>query len=557
MKNSLLFLIAFLFSSISFAQPVLTFTQALTGLSSPVDIVSANDGTGRVFIVQRGGTVRVYNSSLTLLNSNFLTISTNIVSGGEQGLLSLAFHPDYENNRYFFVYYTNAASGINIDRFQTLSSNPNQADAATRTNIMTIPKPLIFGTLFSNHNGGKLNFGADGHLYFGLGDAGSGGDPENNSQNGNSYWGKMLRINVDNFTTAPFYTVPADNPFVGNAAVLDEIFSLGLRNPWRWSFDRQTGNLWISDVGQDQREEITMSTLSQARGGNYGWRCYEGTLAFNTTGCLPYSSYLPPSYEYPRNSMTGGLSVTGGYVYRGTVFPAMRGFHICADYISNNAFITNSTTMSTTIQAGLPAGISSFGERENGELLAVTLGGTLFNVSTSSVVPIRLISFSGYATSLSNNLFWQVANEIEVATFDIEASTDAVTFGKIATINQTNLSQYSYQHVIANKNLFYRIRFNNRDQTSTFSTVIKLSSVEADKRTVVNYNTGSLNRITLKINLSDLASFQLFNSVGQMVMSKSVYQANQVIDLSTLNKGVYLARVIVNGEQFGEKVMVY
>jgi glucose/arabinose dehydrogenase len=305
-----------------YCQPLITFTPVISsGLVSPVDIVPSKDGTNRIFIVQQGGTIRAYNSSYTLLNNNFLTIASNIATGGEQGLLSMAFHPDYINNRYFFVYYTNAAGGINIDRFQTLLANPNQADPGSRTNIMTIAKT----TSFTNHNGGKLNFGPDGDLYFGLGDSGGSGDPRNLAQRGDSLWGKMIRINVNNFTTPPYYTVPSDNPFVSSSTVLHEIFSLGLRNPWRWSFDHLTGNTWIADVGQSAREEVNVLTAAQANGANYGWRCYEGLLPYNTAACLPTSSYTSPVFDYPHTIATGGFTITGGYVYRGSLHAAMYG----------------------------------------------------------------------------------------------------------------------------------------------------------------------------------------------------------------------------------------
>ena len=239
--------VPFLFSASIFAQPVpvLVYSPVVTsGLSSPVDVVNAGDGSNRLFVVQQGGQVRIVSGG-ALLPGNFLDIPDSISGGGERGLLSIAFHPNYESNRYFFVYYTNTAGDLRITRFQTQAGNPNAADESTGVVILTIPHPT-----YSNHNGGKLNFGADGHLYFATGDGGSGGDPDNNSQNGNSLLGKMIRINVDNFTTPPYYTIPADNPYVTNPSVRDEIFAMGLRNPWRWSFDKETNDMWIADVGQ-------------------------------------------------------------------------------------------------------------------------------------------------------------------------------------------------------------------------------------------------------------------------------------------------------------------
>jgi glucose/arabinose dehydrogenase len=189
------------------------------------------------------------------------------------------FHPDYRNNRYFFVYYTNASGDITVTRFQTSATDPNVADLTTGVRLINIPKP------FSNHNGGTLLFGPDGKLYFGTGDGGSGGDPNNFAQNGNSLLGKLIRLDVDNFSTPPYYSIPADNPFVTDPNVRDEIFALGLRNPFRWSFDRQNGDFWIADVGQNAWEEVNQVPFANASGINYGWRCYEGDNTYNATGC--------------------------------------------------------------------------------------------------------------------------------------------------------------------------------------------------------------------------------------------------------------------------------
>jgi len=283
-----------LFNS-SAAQPVIGFSPFITsGLSAPVDIANAGDGTNRLFIVQQNGVIRIHDGT-SLLPTPFLNISTIITTGGERGLLSLAFHPDYENNRYFFVYYTNLSGDITIARYQADVVNPNTADPLSGVVLMNIPKP------FSNHNGGDLNFGPDGYLYFGTGDGGSGGDPFNFSQTGTSLLGKMIRIDVSNFSTPPYYTIPPDNPYVSDPNVDDHIWALGLRNPWRWSFDRSTGNMWIADVGQSALEEINFRTAGATGGINYGWRCYEGNQAYNTTGCLPQSNLIQPIFVYPHS----------------------------------------------------------------------------------------------------------------------------------------------------------------------------------------------------------------------------------------------------------------
>jgi glucose/arabinose dehydrogenase len=310
-------------------QPVINYNTIITSLSQPVDIVNAGDGTNRIFVVEQGSSgsaaIKVYSSTYVSLGT-FLTV-TGISTGGEQGLLSMAFHPDYETNGFFWVYYTNSAGNLEVSRYKVSAGNVNQADAGSKQVVITIPHPGQ-----TNHNGAKLNFGADGFLYFATGDGGGGGDPNNNAQNGNSLLGKMLRINVSTGNTAPFYTVPNDNPFVTNANVLDEIWALGLRNPFRWSFDRSNGNMWIGDVGQGAKEEINYRTAAQSAGVNYGWRCYEGSLQYNTSGCLAQNNYVFPVYEYDNLGGSGTpASVVGGFVYRGSTYPSMQGYYYATD----------------------------------------------------------------------------------------------------------------------------------------------------------------------------------------------------------------------------------
>src|SRR5690606_14639701 len=226
------------------------------------------------------------------------------------------------------------SGNIALRRYETVLGNPDLADVTSDQLILTIPHPTN-----SNHNGGKLNFGSDGYLYFGTGDGGGGGDIPNNAQTGNVLLGKMLRIDIDN-PSVPYglYSVPSDNPYLLDAGIDDRIYALGLRNPFRWSFDRANGNIWIGDVGQGAREEINFRSATDAAAGtNYGWRCYEGTLPYNTTGCLPQSSYTSPVFDYPNAG--SGAAVTGGYVYRGSEYPNFYGYYIAADVYSGNLYL--------------------------------------------------------------------------------------------------------------------------------------------------------------------------------------------------------------------------
>ncbi|MBI1782752.1 MAG: PQQ-dependent sugar dehydrogenase [Sphingobacteriales bacterium] len=378
--STLLFISIYCLSCRLHSQPTISFTPIITGLSSPVDIVNAGDGSNRIFVVEQGGTIKVFSSSYTLLGT-FLTV-TGITTGGERGLLSLAFHPDYETNGFFWVYYTNVNGDVEVSRYKVSTGNANVADAASKQVLITITHPT-----YANHNGGKLNFGKDGYLYFGTGDGGSGGDPNNNAQNGNSLLGKMLRINVSTSATASFYTIPPDNPFVNDANVLDEIWALGLRNPFRWSFDRSNGDMWIGDVGQDTREEIDYRSAANSAGTNYGWRCYEGNNAYNTTGCAAASNYVFPVYDYV-NPSSGSASVIGGFVYRGTTYPDMQGYYYASDVYSGNLYKINISNFTTTVQSGVPTLIAGYGETENAELLCVSLNGSAYSVqSTVTAIP--------------------------------------------------------------------------------------------------------------------------------------------------------------------------
>ncbi|PKP18503.1 MAG: cadherin [Bacteroidetes bacterium HGW-Bacteroidetes-23] len=345
-----------LFASSVFSQTIGLQTFA-SGFSSPVAIVNAGDD--RLFVVQRGGLIRIVNTNGTINTTPFLSLTSIITAGGERGLLGLAFHPDYATNGRFYVNYTRSGDGATVIAKYTVSTtDPNIANPASAEVLLTIAQP------FSNHNGGSLNFGPDGYLYIGMGDGGSGGDPDNYGQNLSSLLGKMLRIDVNGETG---YAIPADNPYVGIAGE-DEIWAVGVRNPWKFSFDRLTGDIWIADVGQNAREEINKAASTEA-GLNYGWRCYEGNSAYNTSGCGDASNYTFPIAQYTHAS-TGGCSLTGGYVYTGTTYPNLQNKYVFADYCSNKiGYLPTSggtITWSTNTFSGY--NISSFGQDVNGEL---------------------------------------------------------------------------------------------------------------------------------------------------------------------------------------------
>jgi glucose/arabinose dehydrogenase len=532
-----------LFSSTVHAQPVLGFTPLAAGLSSPVDVVNAADGTNRMFIVERGGTIKAYDASFNLLG-NFLTV-TGITSGGERGLLSLAFHPDYENNRYFFVYYTNAAGDVEIARYRTPAGTPNVADPASKTIIMTILKT----TGESNHNGGKLNFGPDGQLYFAPGDGGGAGDPNNLAQRKDRLLGKMVRINVNNFTTPPYYTVPADNPSALSTDTLPEIYAFGLRNPWRWSFDRSTGDMWIADVGQGVWEEINF-TAAGDDSLNYGWHCYEGTANYSSNPACPVTTkYTTPIFQYPHNNATGGFAVTGGYVYRGTQFPSLVGYYVCADYISDNVWLIrpNGSGWQVIQQSGLPGAIAAFGETEAGEMVALSLdAGTVYSVAVSGSLPVTLISFTAKAQPGYTELQWKTTREIDVQKYTVEYSTDGVQWlkaGDVAPLTGQATPEYYFKHSIeVNGRLFYRLDMIDRDGSHAYSRIITTNALAGQGNELKLFPAvNSYGQLQVQLN-EPFASLQVINMYGQKLITRNLQNQSGIFRLNTsgFSKGTYI-----------------
>lgn len=377
-----------------------------TGLASPVGLY--NCGDERLFILEQNESdIEMITTSGQYIGK-FLDLTGITSTGGERGLLGLAFHPNYSTNGYFYVNYTNTAGNTVISRYQ-VSSNPNVANAASGSIIMTINQP------FSNHNGGHIAFGPDGYLYIGMGDGGSGGDPQNYAQNKLSLLGKMLRIDVDNGSP---YSVPASNPFVGNSQYLPEIWALGLRNPWKFSFDRQTGDMWIGDVGQNAQEEINMEPAGDAGGSNWGWRCYEGNASFNTSGCQAQNTYDAPVRTYS-HSGDGFCSITGGYIHRGTQQPALNGIYFLGDYCSSGLFAlrpNGSGGYTSTNMANTGGGVSAFGEDFNGELYVVKHNGTILKINdTCPFYPTISSNGEGSLDADTGTQYWWYQNDVIIS----------------------------------------------------------------------------------------------------------------------------------------------
>ena len=362
---------------------MISLEQYVTGLSSPTDI--ANAGDDRLFVVERRGKVKIIDKDGNLLETPFIDIDdmvSNASNQDERGMLGIAFHPDYANNGFFYLNHTDNDDHTNVVRYQVDPNNPNIANPDSRELIIKIEQP------YWNHNGGGINFGPDGYLYIGMGDGGSSNDPQNFAQNKQSLLGKMLRLDVDNGLP---YTIPSDNPFVGDDTTLDEIWALGMRNPWRFSFDKLTGDLWIGDVGQGDFEEVDFEAAGDAGGRNYGWRCYEGTEFTNNNSMADCNEeYTGPVFEFAHQGFSGPCSITGGYVYRGAKYPDLVGQYICTDYCSGDFYTVVSDGNGGWIGeevVELNFGISTFGEDIDGELYVATLtSGIIYNVKGTEVV---------------------------------------------------------------------------------------------------------------------------------------------------------------------------
>jgi glucose/arabinose dehydrogenase len=358
---------------------------SLPTFSLPIDVRHAGDGTNRLFVAQQRGMIYVFQNSPTVSTRRvFIDLSDRVSqSGSETGLLGLAFHPNYATNGFFFVNYTSSISGSlrsYIDRYQVSATNPDSAVRSSQFQILSLAQP------YSNHNGGSIAFGPDGFLYLGFGDGGSGNDPGNRAQNRAELLGKILRIDVDRTTVTTNYAIPSTNPFFGNTqGWREEIFAYGLRNPWKFSFDAQTGDIWCGDVGQDTREEIDIITI----GGNFGWRLMEGFICTPgvNPGCADTAGLIRPVWDYPNAG--SDISVTGGYVYRGAAIPSVQGKYFCADYGSGKIWmLTRTGPNSATAQlvSDEAYSISSFGVDQTNELylLSYSSAGRLYKLNGPS-----------------------------------------------------------------------------------------------------------------------------------------------------------------------------
>lgn len=429
--------------------PVVLATEVASGFIRPVDIQHSGDGSGRLFILEKPGKINIIKEG-KLLPTPFLDIESKVNdSGNEEGLLGMAFPPHFATDLepHFYLSYTGRRGSI-VSRFKVDATNPDLAINTSEEIIITQSQP------FSNHNGGQIQFGQDGYLYVGLGDGGSGNDPGDRAQDRDTYLGKILRIDVE---SAPDpgkkYAIPTDNPFINNDSTKDEIWALGLRNPWRFSFDRQTGDLWIADVGQVALEEINFQPASSRGGENYGWRYFEGTKQHITSGVIP-NSPIAPIHQYGRNS---GRSITGGYVYRGAKYPRMKGVYFYIDYHADTFIGIQPDGEGDWITQPLLSGytnVTTFGEDEEGELYFATDSSSSTRNRVFMISDIRdenYLKILSVEVESDGRLSFTFGSEIGES-YQLQASKDLAEWKDLGLPQQANSHIHVFTEVLGNRN---------------------------------------------------------------------------------------------------------
>jgi len=552
------------------AQPVIVFENPVSGFTSPVDLTGAGDGSNRLFIVEQAGRIKIYDQTANqTLSASFLDIVSRVRSGGERGLLGVAFHPNFATNGYFYVNYTTRArnglaNGTTVIARYTVAPGGDDADEDSEQVLLTINQP------YSNHNAGDLAFGPDGYLYIPVGDGGSGGDPQDFSQNNRSFLGKMLRIDVDNPSGGNNYGIPDDNPFqaVGDT-IPDEIYATGLRNPWRISFDRLTGDLWIGDVGQNAREEVNFQAANTPGGQNYGWDCREGFINYvnSSVRCDDPLTLTEPVFDYEHDFATGGFSLTGGFVYRGSA-PDLRGYYVCIDFSSSRLFMYQRATNTLLRQSNGIGNVSTFGEDDNGELYIVGLGGTFHRVTTQQSLPVELIDWAAAPRGKAVELTWSTAAETGAADFVIERSADGDSFSPLVSLpaNGSPGSTTNYAHTdtepLAGRS-YYRLMQRDFDGRSTIYEVksVLLPGSE-NTEPVVSPNPASTEFYVEipELKADGLVTLRMFSPDGRLVFTReqtvAAGAARLAYPLPALPTGVYQLLITFDGKQYSAPLQV-
>ena len=534
--------------SLEDAFPNLSFTD-------PVDLRHPGDGTDRLFAVEQSGRIKVFQNSSSVTTSKiFLDITDRVSSGGEMGLLGLAFHPDYADSGYFYVNYTAANPRRTIVSRFSVTSNPDSADKNSEMILFTFNQP------FSNHNGGWVGFGPeDGYLYISTGDGGSGGDPQDNAQNIHKFLGKILRIDVDHRDAGMNYSIPPTNPFFDSTGtVVREIYAWGMRNPWRNSFDPATGWLWTADVGQNMWEEIDIIE----NGKNYGWRCYEGNHEFNTSNCN-YPEYTFPIWEYSHGQ---GCSITGGYVYRGPNVPEIFGKYIYADYCTKTVWAltyNGVTPPSNETLLTAPGLVVGFGTDQNKELYVLTFSPDKIYKFVPTAPVIAPSGLTGEASITSGvppqiivDLWWNDNSDNETG-FVIERKTSNSNFTIVGS-TAANETTFTDQSVLDSTTYIYRVRAVSGADSSGYSneftvtTPLRTLAAPTDlvatatgpDEVALNWTDNSVQEVGYKIERKTgvNGNYSLLDSVAENVTTYS----DQSVEANTL----YYYRVFAYLDQF-------
>jgi len=564
MKSYFLLFFLSVYTVLGFAQPDLQLLQLTNNFSRPVDI--ANDGleANRLYVVEQPGKIKIIeddgNGNWTIASTPFLDLSDTISGGssGEMGLLGLVFHPDYPDSNYCFVNYTYA---VGNNRYTRISRFEVANDTAIRASELEI---ISFFQPYGNHNGGDMSFGpGDGYLYIGSGDGGSGGDPQDNAQDSLSLLGKMLRIDVKNKAAGQEYAIPADNPFVNNPDVRDEIWSIGLRNPWRFSFDRSTHDMYIADVGQQKWEEVHWQPGTSTGGENYGWDCLEGSHDFNNSApnCGNDSIYKLPIFEYDHET---GRSVTGGFVYRGSDYPSMQGYYILADFATGKfwSLLKNGTDWQAN-QKFIIGKITTFGEDVAGELYAARLNGQLYKVASAGALPVQLVSFEGFAQKKENILKWTTSAETFSSHFEVERSSSKAYFQSIGRVEaqgeSQNLRTYAFKDTKPLSEInYYRLKRVDIDGYVEYSEIISISRKQARKIQVFPNPAQTFVQISLPEQSNKAVRIQISDLAGRVIRSINLNKADTPYKLSLqdLSEGTYLLEIWNGSEKESQKLVI-
>jgi hypothetical protein len=546
-------LVCLLFAAVGIAQPTLNFTPlTLTGpsLVQPLFMSGCGDGSGRLFVVEKRGTIRIIQNNV-VSNDFFLDIEDQVMNSGERGLLGLAFHPQYPATPYIYVNYVIDGTITNrISRFTLNPNNPN--DIQENTEFILLEQAGIQ----TNHKAGDIAFGPDGYLYIGMGDGGGGGDPSNSGQNLETLLAKMLRIDV-NAPQGPLnYTIPPDNPFVGEPG-RDEIWAYGLRNPWRISFDRETGDFWIADVGQNLWEEVDMVIAGTPGGMNFGWDCREGNHNFEPGNCGSGTEFTWPVYEYPHSCNPcpngSGASISGGYVYRGSDYPVLEGFYVCADYISNFLWMIKITSydpleFDTYVQdgTGLAYGLVTFGEDDDGEMYASNLDGVIYRVSASGFLPVQWESVDAKIVQGGNQIDWTLHQSVGIEYFEVQRSLNS-GFDDFTVVTQVNpvQDQISYQFTdpfIQPLAVYYRVAAHMSDGSIEYSPFMRILPDPVSKPTLVYEQNTNMWRINLPTEWRN-GDVILYDLQGKEVYTRSIGTQQQFELTPPITPGSYFVKV--------------